>query len=83
MNKVIFFLKKIKNLLERLGLFMSFLVNSVLLFLVYIFGFGLTFIIAKIFGKKFFKNEILKNEESYWEDLNSKNKNIESYYRQF
>ena len=59
------------------------IVNSTLLFTVYMLGIGLTSIIARIFGKHFLETEILKKRKTYWSNLNLKKKPIETYYRQF
>lgn len=59
------------------------IVNTVLLFIVYILGIGLTFIFAKIFKKQFLDMETSDDTESYWSDLNLKEKPLEEYYRQF
>lgn len=57
------------------------IINTVLLFIVYIVGVGATSLIAKIAGKHFL--EMKKQEVSYWKPLNLKKKKIEDYYRQF
>ncbi len=57
------------------------IVNTVLLFIVYIIGAGLTSIIAKIFGKRFMKTSLHK--KSYWTDLNLKKEKMDNYYRQY
>lgn len=59
------------------------LVNSILLSLVYIVGFGLTFIFAKLFKKNFLELNLERNGKSYWKDLNLSRKPLEEYYRQF
>jgi len=59
----------------------STVINFLLLSIVYLTGVGLTSIVAKLFSKHFLDMEKKKN--SYWCDLNLKNKSIEEYYRQF
>ena len=59
------------------------IVNTVLLFIVYILGIGLTFLFAKIPKKQFLDMETSEDTESYWSDLNLKEKPLEEYYRQF
>lgn len=59
------------------------IINTILLFVVYIFGVGSTYIIAKIKGKKFLDTKISKKSKTYWSDLNLKKKKLEEYYRQF
>jgi len=61
----------------------SIIINSVLLLVVYIFGVGITSLIAKIFGKHFLEMKLLKKEKTYWSNLNLKKKPIDEYYRQF
>ena len=70
---------------EAIGYFgrgIAFLVNSLLLALVYFIGVGITSLIAKAFGKRFLEMKSSK-KDSYWSELNLKKKPIESYYRQF
>ncbi len=57
------------------------IINFLLLSIVYLMGVGFTSITAKIFGKHFL--DMKKKKDSYWHDLNLKNKKIEEYYRQF
>jgi len=59
------------------------LINTALLFVVYVVGVGLTSIIAKIFRKHFLHMKLSKKRESYWTELNLKKRPIEHYYRQF
>jgi len=64
---------------ENIGL----IINSILLTFVYVFGVGLTSIIAKIFKKHFLEMKIEKKQKSYWSNLNLKIRSIEEYYRRF
>ena len=59
----------------------STIINSTLLLIVYLIGVGFTALFAKIFGKHFL--DMKKKKDSYWHNLNLKNKPIEKYYRQF
>lgn len=59
------------------------IVNSILLFFVYLIGVGFTSLFAKLFGKHFLDMKLSKKRETYWSDLNLKKKPIEEYYRQF
>ena len=78
------FFKNFKQGMEMFGQIISTIINSLLLFLVYIIGVGLTSIISKfIFRKHFLDLKISKDKETYWEDLNLGNKKIGDYYRQF
>lgn len=59
----------------------SAIVNSALLLVVYVFGVGITSIIAKIVGKSFLDTKMKK--DTYWNHLDLKKKPMEKYYRQF
>jgi membrane protein DedA with SNARE-associated domain len=59
---------------------LTFIISFFLLTLTYFFGVALTFLFAKIFGKSFLDN---KKKESYWRNLNLKEKPMEDYYKQF
>ncbi|MEK6879727.1 MAG: hypothetical protein AABY22_08980 [Nanoarchaeota archaeon] len=61
----------------------AFLINTVLLTIVYFVGVGLTSIIAKIFGKGFIDMKTDPQTGSYWKELNLDKKPIQYYYRQF
>ncbi len=75
------FFKGLKEGMHLFGQNIAILVNSILLFIVYVVGVGVTSLIAKLMGKRFL--EMGKKEGSYWKDLNLKKKSIEEYYRQF
>lgn len=62
---------------------MAIIINSVLLTCAYFLGIGFTFLLAKLFNKKFLDLEIEKDRKTYWEDLNLNKLNIKNYYRQF
>ena len=69
---------------EGMGQFghkIAIIINTVLLFVVYIIGVGITAIIARLFGKRFLKTRLGK--KSYWNDLDLKKQDLEEYYRQF
>jgi len=83
MAKIKEFIEGFKEGQKVLGSCIGAIINSVLLTFVYIFGIGLTSIIAKIFGKRFLNLEIDKKAQTYWSDLNLKKKPIKNYYRQF
>ena len=57
------------------------IINTALLSFAYVFGVGLTSIVAKITGKRFL--DMKQGKESYWKPLNLKKKSMEEYYRQF
>lgn len=62
---------------------LSLIINSLMLSIVYIIAVGATFIISRIFRKRFLDMQIAKKSKSYWSNLNLKRKNIWEYYRQF
>ncbi len=61
----------------------SMAVNSALLLIVYIFGVGLTAVVAKFLGKHFLKRKIDHSKNSYWSALDLEKEPLEHYYRQF
>ena len=63
------------------GELISAIINSLSLTFVYFMGFGLTSIVAKIFGKNFIDENT--DKESYWEELNLTARPFKEYYRQF
>ncbi|MBS3108006.1 hypothetical protein J4468_03770 [Candidatus Woesearchaeota archaeon] len=73
----------IKKGFQNFGSSITILINSILLLVVYIFGVGLTSLLAKVAGKKFMNIKTSKKTESYWEDYNSKKKSMDEHYRQF
>jgi hypothetical protein len=79
MNK---FFSEFKDGMKNFGTTISIIVNSILLFLVYLIGVGLTFLLSKIFRKKFLDTKP-ENVKSYWKELNLKNQKKEECYRQF
>ena len=68
------------NGMKNFGQTISSIVNLVLLLFVYVFGIGLTSIIAKISGKVFLDT---KKAKSYWTTLDEKKHPQEEYLRQF
>lgn len=77
------FFNGLKEGQKAFGEDISFIINLVLLSVVYIIGVGITFIIAKIVGKHFLELKINKNKESYWTKLQLGTRKKEEYYRQF
>ena len=76
----------LKGFKRGLGLFgenISTIVNTLLLFVVYLIGIGLTSIFAKITGKVFLEMKLSSKVDTYWLDLNQKVKSDDEYYRQF
>lgn len=76
-------LKSFKKGIHDFGENIAVIVNTILLFIVYIIGVGITSIVAKIFGKHFMELKIDNNKDTYWSDLNIDKKSMEDYYRQF
>jgi len=77
------FFKGLKEGQKSFGEDIAEIINLILLGIVYLIGVGLTFIIARIFGKHFLELKIDKNRKSYWGDLKIGNLKKEEYYRQF
>jgi hypothetical protein len=68
----------IKNL-GKVSKFISTLISSIILSIVYLIGIGVPALIAKLVGKKFIETE---KKRSYWVDINNQ-KTLEESYRQF
>ncbi|MFH1358686.1 MAG: hypothetical protein ABIH37_02260 [archaeon] len=68
---------------KAFGNAIALLINTVLLTIVYFIGVGLTSIFARAFHKEFLDEEIKKQDESYWTELNLTKKQRRDYYRQF
>jgi len=81
--KVKGFLKGFKKGMTSFGENIIVIINTILLFAVYVIGVGLTAIIAKLTNKQFMDMRISRNQKSYWSDLNLKKRDKEEYYRQF
>ena len=77
------FIVDMKNGFLDFGLSVTTVVNFILLSFVYIFGVGITSIIAKISGKRFLDSGIDKKANSYYKSEIMKKKKMEEYYRQF
>ena len=77
------FIRGFKEGQKSFGETIGIIINSILLSFVYLFGVGITFIFAGIFGKHFLELDINKESSSYWSELNLTKKSIKEYYRQF
>ena len=79
------FFKGLNKGIKTFSLNVALIVNSVLLTVVYVFGIGLTGIIAKIFGKRFLDIDRvnLKKKGTYWKTLDLRKGTRDEYYRQF
>ena len=82
MRKLNGFFEGFKKGVKLFGENIVLIVNSILLFIIYILGVGFTSLIAKLVGKQFLNLSINK-KGSYWSDLNLKKKKIKNYYKQF
>ena len=76
------FFRGFRKGMRKFGYGIALIINTILLFFVYLIGVGFTSITAKIFRKHFLEIKLSK-KETYWSDLNLKKKSIEDYYRQF
>ncbi len=83
MTKAKAFFTGLKTGMKEFGENITLIVNSILLFIVYLLGVGITSIIAKIVGKHFLERKLSKEAKTYWSDLNIRRKPIKEYYRQF
>jgi hypothetical protein len=66
---------------QECGMNITIIINTVLLFIVYVFGVGITSIIAKISRKHFMDTKL--DKKSYWTQFNLSKKPLKEYYRQF
>ena len=77
------FFKAFAKGMKKFGSNISVIINTILLLPVYIFGVGLSAIIAKVSKKKLLDTKLFKEDKTYWSDLNLKKKSLEEYYKQF
>ncbi|MBN1502063.1 hypothetical protein JW930_00840 [Candidatus Woesearchaeota archaeon] len=77
------FTKGFKKGSKAFGENISIIVNSLLLFIVYLIGVGIVSVIAKLSNKRFLDYQEKKSRDTYWSGLNLTQKPIEEYYRQF
>jgi|WetSurMetagenome_2_1015567.scaffolds.fasta_scaffold49246_3 hypothetical protein len=73
-------MNKLKQGIRKFTDDLTFIISFFLLTATYFIGVFITFLAARISGKRFLDN---KEKESYWRDLNLKEKPIEEYYKQF
>lgn len=83
MNSITYFFKGFRTGMRIFSSRITLLVNSALLFFVYIIGVGMSYIFVKFLSKKLLTLHIDKKAKTYWEDLNLKKRPIKEYYRQF
>ena len=77
------FFKGFSKGFKDFGYNITVIINTILLFITYILGVGITSIIAKLVGKHFLETKISSKTKTYWSNLNLKKKKIDNYYRQF
>lgn len=82
MKKIRQFYRGFKGGMKKFGENIALIINTILLFFVYLIGVGITSIVAKIVGKHFLEKKLSK-KDTYWNSLKLKKKPIEEYYRQF
>ncbi|MCK5300191.1 MAG: hypothetical protein KAJ54_03490 [Candidatus Aenigmarchaeota archaeon] len=83
MRKIVRFFKEFASGFREFGENITLIVNTILLFIVYLVGSGVSGVTAKLCKKHFFENKISSDVKSYWSDLNLKKREIDEYYRQF
>lgn len=77
------FFRGVRKGFNKFGHCISTIINSILLFVVYIIGVGLTSLSAKLFNKHFLELKPSKKEGTYWSDLDLKKRSVEEHLRQF
>ena len=77
------FLDGLKSGFKEFGENISNLINLALLAFVYFIGVGATSLLAKLMNKRFLELKPCKKTKSYWQELDLKTEEIDSYYRQF
>lgn len=80
MEKVKLFFKGFYNGFKSFGLWISTIINFILLMIVYFVGVGLTSVIGKVFKKEFLN---FKKERTYWKTRKSKKPSIDENKRMF
>ena len=78
-----FFLKGFGKGIKDFGEIFGFVVNSVILLVVYVIGIGFSSILAKLLRKMCFETKPSEKKSSYWTHLEIKENDSESFYRQF
>ena len=77
------FIESIKEGFKLFGDTIAYLVNSVLLFVVYVVGVGISALFVKLAGKELMRKKTDSKADTYWVPLNLKKEKMENYYRQF
>ncbi len=68
---------------QTFGKSIAAVVNTLLLFVVYVMGVGLTSIIAKITRKHFLETTISEDHDTYWSPFGAGARDRNDYYKQF
>ncbi len=76
------FLRGLKDGMKHFGKNINLLINSVLLFIVYVVGVGLTKIVAVCVGKRFLETRISEKKTTYWIRM-KEGKEFDEHLRQF
>jgi len=76
------FIKGLKIGLIEFGYNISRIINLIFLTIIYIFGIGLTALLAKLKKKRFLETKFT-HKKTYWSKLNLKRKPLDKYTRQF
>lgn len=71
------------QLFHKMRIAFAFLMNSILLGIAYFSVLGLTSLIARIAQKKFLDTRILKDNHTYWTNIELQDKSLESFQRMF
>lgn len=77
------FLKGLKEGNEEFTKNITIIVNSILLSIAYFIGVGFTFLLAKLFNKRFLEMKIEKDKKTYWKEFDLSIKPLKEYYKQF
>lgn len=83
MNNLTGFLLGFKKGMHDFGYNFILIINVGLLSTVYFIGIGPISILAKIFKKHFLQREVSEDADTYWKNMDLKNKSIDNYYKQF
>lgn len=83
MNQLKQLISGFKKGFESFGANITFIINTILLLLVYFVGVGITSLFAKITGKHFLKRGFSKSKVSYWKEVSIGKQKTEEYYKQF
>lgn len=83
MKKSKSFFKGLKKGLQAFGELITLLVNSLVLLLTYLLGFGISALLTRPFGKHFLDIKIEKDKKSYWIDYPKTEVEVVDYLKQY